>query len=266
MRASATCRATINRPAEAGLQEGPVRIPFYALARTLRTKPPKNELLWQGIVFVFWSAKGCSKMPRNVDLSSLKKDATRGVTYAMKRYSSIEETLDYFHVRWIAQMTAVEIHAVWERYVEGRLIAALNHAPHHFLKQNDIIGVSRISRGLASYVVRGGGRFFDFRSTADLIGKANVLLGQAGNPFASLTAVERSYIDCLAAIRNCVVHGSAASFAAYKKNLKTVYGISAAPEPDEFLKAKDFRAMSPARNKGRIYGIAHIIKSAIHKT
>jgi hypothetical protein len=33
-------------------------------------------------------------------------------------------------------MTAVEIHAAWERYVEVRLVVALNHSPEHFLQEN----------------------------------------------------------------------------------------------------------------------------------
>ena len=37
----------------------------------------------------------------------------------MDRYDSVADALDYLVVRWIAQMTAVEIHAVWERYVEA---------------------------------------------------------------------------------------------------------------------------------------------------
>jgi hypothetical protein len=65
--------------------------------------------------------------------------------------------------RWVAQMTAVEIHGTWERYVESRLVAALNHSPKHFIKEQNIAGVSGIPTGLAQYIVRGGKRFFDFR-------------------------------------------------------------------------------------------------------
>jgi hypothetical protein len=205
-------------------------------------------------------------MPRKVDVAVLKKSSLNSITYAMVRYASVSDTLDYLVVRWIAQMTAVELHAVWERYVEARLVAALNHAPRHFLKEHNISGVTRISSGFASYIVRGGGRFFDFRSMGDVIGKANHWLGSGANPFASLPISDRLYIDCLAAVRNCVVHGSSASVKAYKSSLKSVYGVASAPEPDEFLKAKDMRAGSPARNKGRIYGLAEIIKKAIQKT
>jgi hypothetical protein len=200
---------------------------------------------------------------RRVNIAALKKDATSLVVDAMERYDSVDGPLDYLVVRWFAQMTAVEIHAIWERYVESRLIACLNHTPHHFLKEHNITGVTAISSGFASYIVRSGGRFFDFRSMGDLIGKANKWLGAAANPFASLPASDRSYIDCLAAVRNCVVHGSAASFETYKASLRAVYGISAAPRPNEFLKAKDMRSGSPARYKGRIHGLAEIIKKAI---
>jgi hypothetical protein len=205
-------------------------------------------------------------MPIKVDISVLKKGSMNSIAHAMGRYASIADTLDYLVVRWIAQMTAVELHAVWERYVEARLVAALNHAPRHFLKEQNITGVTRISSGFASYIVRGGGRFFDFRSMGDIIDKANRWLGPSANPFALLPVSDRNYIDCLAAVRNCVVHGSTASVKAYKLKLKAVYGVTSAPEPDEFLKAKDMRAGSPVRNKSRIYGLAEVIKKAIKNT
>ena len=164
----------------------------------------------------------------------------------MKRYDSTDG-LDYPMRRWVAQMIAVEIHGTWERYVESRLVAALNHNPKHFIKAQNIAGVSTISTGLALYIVRGGKRFFDFRSMADLINKADHWLGKDGNPFRSLHAVHRSYIDCLAAIRNHVVHGSETSLHAYKQSLNLVYGIKAASKPDEFLHAKDYRPTKPPR-------------------
>jgi hypothetical protein len=203
-------------------------------------------------------------MPRTVDVVALKKASIAEINYAMNRYSHFAAGLDYLFQRWIAQMTAVEIHAIWERYVETRLVAALNHAPQHFLKDQNIKGVSRISSGFAYYIVRGGGRFFDFRSTAELVRKANGWLGKAENPFRSLPAAE--YIDCLAAIRNYVVHRSTASVTAYKRHLESVYGISAAPAPEEFLHAKDNRAGSPARYESRLHGIAAVVVNAIKQT
>jgi hypothetical protein len=52
----------------------------------------------------------------------------------------------------------------------------------------------------------------------------------------------------------------------YKHNLKSVYGISSAPGPDEFLNAKNYRAGSPARYKPRLHGLAEVINKAIQKT
>jgi hypothetical protein len=163
-------------------------------------------------------------------------------------------------------MTAVELHAVWERYVEKRLVAALNHNAAYFLKKHEIKGVSRVASGLAYYIVRGGGRFFDFRSAADLLDKGDRWLGKTDNPFRALTNHERSYLDALAAIRNCVVHRSDAADTAYRLALKSVYGIQSAPEPQEFLNAKDFRATSPARSKSRLHGLATIVSHAIRDT
>ena len=168
--------------------------------------------------------------------------------------------------RWAAQMTAVEIHGTWERYVEGRLVAALNHNPKHFIKEQTIAGVSGIPTGLARYIIRGGKRFFDFRSMGDLINKADHWLGNAANPFNSIDATDRSYIDCLSAIRNCAVHGSEASINAYKRNLRSVYGIKAAPGPEEFLHAKDFRAASPMRYDSRLSGLAFVVTKSIANT
>jgi hypothetical protein len=157
-------------------------------------------------------------MPKKVDLLALKKKSVQELRWAMGRYDN-SENMHYLWRRWIARMTAVEIHAIWERYVEARLVAALNHSPKHFLEQQNIAGVTRISKSFARYIIRGGGRFFDFRSMSDLKGKANRWLGLA-NPFNSLTAKDRAFIDCLAAVRNCVVHGSEASVTAYKQSLK----------------------------------------------
>jgi hypothetical protein len=163
-------------------------------------------------------------------------------------------------------MTAVDIHAVWERYVETRLVAALNHSPQHFLEGQNIASVTRIPPGLARYIVRGGRNFTDFRSTGDLMSKADHLLGKDANPFKSLTTKDRSFIDCLAAIRNHVVHGSDASIAAYRRSLKAVFEIKTAPGPDEFLNAKDNWTPSPARYKSRLHVLAEVIARTIQNT
>jgi hypothetical protein len=70
-------------------------------------------------------------------------------------------------------------------------------------------------------------------------------------------------LDALAAIRNCVVHGSDAAWAAYRRVLEGVYGISSAPEPDEFLNATDNRAVSPYRYHSRLEGLAEVLERAI---
>lgn len=201
-------------------------------------------------------------MPRKIDLRVLRKKSAQDVIKAIQRYDA-GSALGYYWGRWIARMTAVEIHAVWERYVETRLVAALNHNPRHFLKEQEITGVARISPGFARYIIRSGNRFFDFRSTADLIGKANRWLGSTANPFNALSANDRKYIDCLAAVRNFVVHGSDASWAAYKQSLRSVYGIKSAPKPDEFLHAKDWWTPSPARYKKRLHVLAEVIERVI---
>ncbi|MBI2866725.1 MAG: hypothetical protein HYX97_00150 [Chloroflexi bacterium] len=206
-------------------------------------------------------------MARKVDLAALRTRSADSVSKAQSRYDdAVAADLDYLLLRWIAQMTAVEVHAVWERYVENRLVAALNHNAAHFLHENDIKGVTRVTSGLAFYVVRGGGRFFDFRSSSELIDKADRVLGKPDNPFRTLSAHDRSYIDALAAIRNCIVHRSDAAGAAYRRALKSVYSVKSAPEPDEFLHAKDYRRTSPARYRSRLQGLTTIVLHAINHT
>jgi hypothetical protein len=208
-------------------------------------------------------------MPRTIDLSALKARSTNAIAHAVNRHAAVavaESNRDYLLARWIAQMTAVEIHAVWERYVEGRLITALNHNAAHFLSENGIVGVTRVSSGLASYIVRSGSRYFDFRSMSDLISKTDKLIGTQQNPFRALPANDRNYIDALAAIRNCVVHRSDAALAAYKRTLRSLYGIASAPEPDEFLNALDRRTSSPARNMPRLHGLSQVVSRAIQNT
>jgi hypothetical protein len=204
-------------------------------------------------------------MGRKIDVKVIQGKSVLELKAAITRYHNTDG-LNYLVRRWVAAMTAVEIHSIWERYVENRLIAALNHHPHHFLKEHNIVGVTAISTGFAQYIVRSGGRFFDFRSTSELIGKANRWLGAAKSPFNSLVPRELAYLDCLAAVRNCVVHRSEAAITAYKRNLRSVYSIKAAPAPDEFLHAKDFRNLSPARHQSRVIGLAVVTTVAIART
>jgi len=206
-------------------------------------------------------------MPRTVDLPGLKTKSVNLLNQAIARYGSIDANgPQYLLARWVAKMTAVEMHAIWERYVENRLVAALNHNATHFLAEQNIKGVSRVSSGLAFYVVRGGGRYFDFRSMSDLMDKGDRILGKAANPFRVPSADDRSYMDALAAVRNSIVHRSDAAFASYKRSLRSVYGIKSAPEPDEFLHAKDMRATSPARYRSRLHGLGTVIARCIQNT
>jgi hypothetical protein len=168
-------------------------------------------------------------------------------------------------------MSAVELYSIWERYAENRLVAALNHNPKHFLKKNNVVGVSRVSLGLARYIIRGGRGFSDFRSTDDLIKKAELWLGASANPFNSLRrSDDLQYLDCLAAVRNRIVHGSDASISAYRQKLRSVYGIAAAPGPDEFLHAKEDRGRGPAPGPGppasRLRGLAIVVARSIDAT
>lgn len=204
-------------------------------------------------------------MPRKMNLSALRSKFAKEINSAICVYDATAG-MNRFWRCWVARMTVVEIHGAWERYVENRLVAALNHNPKHFLQQQNIAGVTRVSPGFARYIIRGGRRFFDFRSMGDLTEKANRWLGKSLNPFSSITAKDRSFIDCVAAIRNHVVHGSEASVAAYKQSLRSVWGIKAAPTPDEFLNAKDWWTPSPARYKSRLHVLAEVIERTIKNT
>src|SRR4029453_13430295 len=109
--------------------------------------------------------------------------------------NAIDANLRYDLLRWIATMTAVEVHGIWERYVEHRLVAALNHHPETFLAENGVKGIKLVSSGLAAYLVRGGARYFDFRSTSELLDRGDRLVGKGDNPFRQLKKRERDYLD-----------------------------------------------------------------------
>jgi hypothetical protein len=206
-------------------------------------------------------------MARTIDLKKLKTATVAEIDQSKKRIDgAIQDKLPYWLLRWMCQMTAVEVHQTWERYVEMRLIAGLNHDPRHFIAAQNIKGVKHISYGLATYVVRGGNRYFDFRSMGELIDKADKWLAKKDNMFRALPASNRDYIDTLSAIRNCVVHRSDAAIRTYKKKLRQAYGIRSAPEPGEFLYAKDSRATSPARYEIRLYGLMAVVRRSVLST
>ena len=67
-------------------------------------------------------------MPRKIDLQKMKKKSVEDLRDAIIRLDTAKN-LDYLLVWWMSAMTAVEIHGRWERYVEKRLVASLNHSP-----------------------------------------------------------------------------------------------------------------------------------------
>ncbi len=183
------------------------------------------------------------------------------------RYENVRTlNLHYLYLRWTAKMTAVEIYAVWERYAEARLIAALNHSPHHFLSGHEVYGVRVIPAGLAAYLTRAGRPYFDFRSMEDLINKADRLVGKTINPFRKIPGAFRGYLDTLSAIRNFVAHKSKAAITQYRTHLRRTYSMKFIPEPDEFLNARDYRKSSPARYETRLHGLAKVVEYSIDHT
>jgi hypothetical protein len=206
-------------------------------------------------------------MARKIDLRRLKRASVAQILGTLARYSTAKESgVQYLLLRWIAQMSVVEIHSSWERYAEARLVAALNHDPSYFLQNEGIKGVTSVSTGLADFVVRSGRRFFDFRSSSELINKGTELLGKGKNPFVSLTPLQRDYLDCVAAIRNFIVHGSGYSKERYRGAVNKMYGIKYAPAPDEFLNTLDSRKSSPAKWQPRLRGLALMVQKSVEAT
>jgi hypothetical protein len=206
-------------------------------------------------------------MARKFDLTKLKHNAVKELNEARAIVKRVEgDTKEYLFARWVCKMVAVNIHETWERYVEDRLAAALNHSPKPFLDAHDVRGVKNISAGFAYFIVRSGGRFFDFRSVSDLLSKGDDWLSKAGNPFRKLSKGDANYIDALAAIRNFVTHGSEAARKSYRLKLNALYGIKSAPAPGEFLLSIDYRSSSMVRYKPRIYGLIVAVENAIRDT
>ncbi|HVS26753.1 MAG TPA: hypothetical protein VHE58_05580 [Burkholderiales bacterium] len=208
-------------------------------------------------------------MPKKTDLTKFRTSSLKDVTELRNRFKALvagQPAPSVDDLRWFTYMTAVELHAIWERYAEGRLVVALNHSPAHFLAQNSVKGVKKVPAGLAEYVVRGGSKYFNFRSIDDLNDKANKLLSSAHNPFAPLTKVHKDHLDSLASVRNLIVHKSDAAKSSYKTNLGKVFGFKSAPSPGEFLDSIDHRTSSPCRGQQRIWTFFHYVKDAINKS
>lgn len=206
-------------------------------------------------------------MAKTIDLAKLRKNSTGALDAIVARVNTAAgANVDGSVVKWMCAMGLVEAHTLWERYVENRLAAAVNHDAKHFISENNIKGVTRVSSGLAFYVVRSGGKFFDFRSMSELLGKADQLLGKSGNPFRKASVEERDYLDGLAAIRNKIVHNSEAARTAYRRQLRALYDLRTTPEPPEFLSALDNRITSPLRGNRRLEGLIAVVKKVIGGT
>jgi hypothetical protein len=205
-------------------------------------------------------------MPKKTSLVRFRTSAQAEVTELRTRLNALTAALppaSIEHIRWVAHMTAVELHVVWERYAEGRLVIALNHFPTHFLTVNSVRGVKILPVDLADYLVRGGAKYFDFRSIDDLIDKGKRLLAPSNNPFAAMGKAHKEHLDALAALRNYVVHKSESSRVAYKRHLAKVFGIKSAPSAGEFLDSIDHRNGSPCKGQKRIFTFFHYVNDAI---
>ncbi|WP_309398322.1 hypothetical protein [Cerasicoccus maritimus] len=206
-------------------------------------------------------------MSRIIDLRVVRKRSLDTVNEAMQRYASIHEELnDLSYQRWLACMTLTDMHGAWERFAERRLVAALNHYPDHFLAENSVRGVSKLPAGLADYLTRGGRKYFDFRSCADLIKIANTLVGKPNNPFRTIPKSFASHLDAAAALRNYILHESDASWDSLKTQLMTNFNIKATPQPGEFLDSIDHRNASPKKGHKRILVFAMVFEDVIRKT
>ncbi|AYB34754.1 hypothetical protein [Chryseolinea soli] len=209
-------------------------------------------------------------MPKQTDLPKLKKNSLRKVELSKLRFQLFEVTVrskDYLLLRWVAAMSLIELHAIWERYAELRLIVALNHNPTHFISENGIKGIKSIPRGLSQVLTRGNKDYFDFRTIADLISQGNRLVGKNKNPFAFLKGTDDlKYLDTLNAIRNRIAHASEKSLRDYKEKVKGSFGMKYIPEPDEFLNALDLRRHSPVYGRKRLFVLHEIVSKAIRNS
>ena len=197
-------------------------------------------------------------------MTGLKKNSLGQCLAISSRFDKFRKAnVHYLLLRWTAQMSAIELHSVWERFAESRLIAALNHHPDAFIATNSIRGIKTIPVGLAEAVIVGPDKYFDFRNTSDLIKRAKQILSDQDNPFLLLKGTIALHLDTLSAIRNYIVHRSDYSWDRYRATLSSLYGITKAPKPDELLNALDDRKGSIAPRKPRLIGLITAVERAI---
>jgi hypothetical protein len=206
-------------------------------------------------------------MARKTDLSLLRNNSLRDILRVEEQFAVFSEIIpieEYYLLRGIASMAIVDLNAIWERYTEERLVIALNHNPQYFIGNNNINGINTIPKGLAKIIVRGSFKYFDFRSTRELINKGNKLLG-VKNPFLELKGKPSiQYLDTLLAIKNCITHWSDSSTVEYKKAINKTFDIKSAPEVGEFLNAIDYRKASPINKGKRLLVLTTIVKECIN--
>jgi len=204
-------------------------------------------------------------MAKVANVRRVKDSARERLYFSRARYEDalFNTELQRSFVAWVAAMTAVEVYATWERYAEERLTISLSNHPEHFLKEKNVRGVKTIPLGLARTLILGRNKYFDFRSTDDLIKHGRVMVGAINNPFDSLRP-HKDYLDCLSTIRNLIVHQSESALAAYKSKLSAVYDVKRYSFPTVFLNSIDRRATSPARNEPRVIGLIATVETAIN--
>ncbi|MGP0059553.1 MAG: hypothetical protein ACLPID_09735 [Beijerinckiaceae bacterium] len=60
-------------------------------------------------------------MTKKIDLKKLKDKSLNDLDASRSRLdTAIRAKFDYLLIRWMSAMTAVEFHAIWERYVEKK--------------------------------------------------------------------------------------------------------------------------------------------------
>src|SRR6266511_3617181 len=90
---------------------------------------------------------------RKPDVGVLKTKTRSTLADALERFRGAEATLpakEYLLLRWVAAITAIEVHAIWERYAERRLMVALAIHPGQLIADNGLLGLKHVPDGLAA--------------------------------------------------------------------------------------------------------------------